>query len=59
MANMLAAHGNKRKKDMFKPFSGMVAEATNQNVQKALDGKLQVSLPWIDAGSTKSKDAQH
>lgn len=50
MANMLVAHGNKRKKDMFYPFNGMVAEPTQINIQKALDGKLEVSLPWLDSG---------
>ena len=50
MANMLVAHGNKRKKDMFYPFNGMVAELTQINIQKALDGKLEVSLPWLDSG---------
>ena len=50
MANMLVAHGNKRKKDMFYPFNGMVAELTQINIQKALDGKLEVSLPWLDLG---------
>ena len=28
MANMLVARGNKRKKNMFHPFNGMVAEMT-------------------------------
>ena len=50
MANMLVAHGNKRKKDMFYPFNGMVAELTQINIQKALDGKLEVSLPLLDLG---------
>ena len=48
MANMLVAHGNKRKKDMFHPFNGMVAEPTQSNVQKALDGDLEISIPWIE-----------
>lgn len=49
MADMLVAHGNKRKKDMFYPFNGMVAEPTQINIQ-VLDGKLEVSLPWLDSG---------
>lgn len=50
MANMLVAHGNKRNKDMVYPFNGMVAEPTQINIQKALDGKQEVSLPWLDSG---------
>ena len=54
MANMLVAHGNKRKKDMFHPFNGMVAEPTKTNVQEALDGDLEISIPWIE--STKDNN---
>lgn len=50
MAKMLVAHGNKRTKDMVYPFNGMVAEPTQINIQKALDGKQEVSLPWLDSG---------
>ena len=48
MANMLVAHGNKRKKDMFHPFNGTVAKPTQSNVQKALDGDFEISTPWIE-----------
>jgi len=48
MANMLVAHGNKRMKDMFHPFNGMVAEPKQGNVQKALDGDFEISIPWIE-----------
>ena len=48
MANMVVAHGSKRQRNMFSPFHGMVAEPTKSNVQEALAGTLEVSLPWLD-----------
>jgi len=47
MANILVAHGQKRNRDMFSPHNGMVAEPTKDNVQEALEGRLEVSLPWL------------
>ena len=54
MANMLVSHGNKRRKDMFQPFNGMVAEPTQENIALALDGKLCVSLPWLEEKESSS-----
>ena len=54
MANMLVAHGNKRKTAMFSPFNGMVAEPTKVNVQNVIDGILEVSLPWIETRKNPS-----
>ena len=54
MANMLVAHGNKRKTAMFSPFNGMIAEPTKVNVQNAIDGILEVSLPWIETRKNPS-----
>lgn len=34
---------------MFQPFNGMAAEPTQTNVQKALDGELEISIPWIES----------
>ena len=48
MANMLVAHGQKRNREMFNPHNGMVAEPTKENVQEALEGKLEVSLPLLN-----------
>ena len=48
MANMLVAHGQKRNKHMFNPHNGMVAAPTKDNVQEALEGRLEVSLPWLN-----------
>ena len=48
MANMLVAHEQKRNTDMFSPHNGMVAEPTKDNVQEALEGRLEVSLPWLN-----------
>ena len=47
MANMLVAHGQKRNRDMVSPHNGMVAALTKDNVQEALEGRLEVSLPWL------------
>lgn len=47
MANMLVAHGNKRRNEMFHPYNGMVTEPTEVNVRLALDGKLEMSLSWL------------
>jgi len=58
MANMVVAHGNKRERNMFSPFNGMVAEPTKSNVQEALAGTLEVSLPWLD-GEAKDCKASH
>jgi len=33
---------------MFHPFNGMVAEPKQGNVQKALDGDFEISIPWIE-----------
>ena len=56
MANMLVAHGNKRKMNMFRPFNGMVADPTQNNIKEALAGTLEVSLPWLDANVEDCKD---
>ena len=52
MANMLVAHGQKRNRDMFSLHNGMVAEPTKGNVQEALEGRLEVSLPWLNDNQT-------
>ena len=43
MANMLVAHGQKRNRDMFNPDNGMVVAPIKENVQEALEGRLEVS----------------
>ena len=62
MANMVAAHGNKRQRGMFHLHNGMVAEPCQENVDKARQRSLLVSLPWLDRscrkGSTLSTEME-
>ena len=52
MANMVVAHGNKRERNMLRPFNRMVAEATKSNVQEAFAGTLEkFSFPGYTASS--------
>lgn len=36
---------------MFYPHLGRLAPATPENVQAAVDGKLQVNMPWLEEGA--------
>lgn len=56
MANMLVAHGNKRNREMFSPHNGMVADPTKANVQEALEGRLEVSLPLLNKDIQEGDD---
>lgn len=56
MANLLVAHGQKRNRDMFSPHNGVVAEPTKGNVQEALEGRLEVSLPWLNDNQIDGDD---
>ena len=42
VANLVAAHGNGRKKDMFSPHNSMVMEPTEENIEKAKAGELDI-----------------
>ena len=55
MANMLAAHGNKRQPDMFHPHNGMVVAPSEENIKQARDGNLLVSLPWLSDSETANQ----
>ena len=44
MANMVAAHGNKREFGMFAPYNGMLVEPNDANIEAVTDGKLIVNL---------------
>ena len=54
----VVAHENKRERNMFSPFNGIVAEPTKSNVQEALAGMLEVFLLWLD-GEAKDCKASH
>ena len=56
MVNMLVAHGQKRNRGMFNPHNGMVAEPTKDNVQEALEGRLEVPLPWLNDNHRNGDD---
>ena len=45
MANMLAAHGNRRQPGMFETYNRMVLEPTETNVNAAFNGNISVSFP--------------
>ena len=56
MANMLVAHGQKRNRDMFNPDNGMVVAPIKENVQEALEGRLEVSLPRLNDNHRNGDD---
>ena len=47
MANMMVAHARNRGYDVFQPFNGRVAECSQENIQKAMDGELEIDWPWF------------
>ncbi|KAJ8023112.1 HMG domain-containing protein 3 [Holothuria leucospilota] len=47
MANMVAAHGNKRFPGMFHPHNGMLAEPSSDNLRLVKSDDFVVNLPWI------------
>ena len=47
MTNMVASHGNRYEEGFFSPYGGRVAEAKPQNIEKAWEGNLQISFPWL------------
>lgn len=49
-ARGLAAHSNLRDpvRLIFSPFEGRLRDPTPENVQPAKEGKLEVSLPWLN-----------
>ncbi|XP_054596456.1 uncharacterized protein [Nothobranchius furzeri] len=55
-ARGLATHTNLREPENlpFSPHEGRLAEASNDNVKSAAEGKLKVHLPWL---KSKKKDA--
>ncbi len=48
IANLVAAHGNKCKENMFHPHNGKVLEPTIENVTKGINGELEVSFNWLE-----------
>lgn len=56
MAHMVVAHGNKRKKDMFSPFKGMVVDSTAENIKRAENGEIGISLPCLGKRSVEQKE---
>ncbi|XP_046567032.1 uncharacterized protein LOC124275490 [Haliotis rubra] len=47
VAPMMSRHGNRRRKNMFYPNEGRLAEATAENIQKAKDGNFSKSIPYM------------
>ncbi|CAB4004958.1 Hypothetical predicted protein [Paramuricea clavata] len=48
VANLVAAHGNRRKKEMFSPHNGMLVDPTSENVERAKTHQLDISLDWLN-----------
>jgi hypothetical protein len=49
VANLVAAHGNRRKKEMFCPHNGMLVDPTSENVERAKMHQLDISLDWLNS----------
>ena len=49
VANLVAAHGNRRKKEMFSPHNGMLVDPTSENVERAKTHQLDISLDWLNS----------
>ena len=47
-AQVLAKHCNARKKDLFQPHMGRVAEATEDNINAVQNDNFSVSFPWLN-----------
>ena len=47
MAHMVVAHGNRRKKNMFHPHYGMIAEPTQENIENASKRNFSISFPFL------------
>ena len=48
MPHVVARHGNRRRKGMFSPYEGRLAEPTIQNIEAAKDGRMSVRLDWLE-----------
>eukprot|EP00795_Rhopilema_esculentum_P014880 gene14880-6013_t len=57
MAHIVAAFGNRNFDGFFSPNEGRAAEATEENVQMANEGALQLSFPWINSSAKQGNDA--
>lgn len=44
----LASHANHRSKKLFHPFEGRLLHPSEENIKKASENDLEVSLPWLN-----------
>ena len=58
MANMVAAHGNKREFGMFAPYNGILVEPNDANIEAATDGELTVNLNWLSTTPTNLEEVE-
>lgn len=60
-ARGLATHTNLRVPDKvpFHPYEGRLCDPTDENVRAAKDGKLHVSLPWLQERMSAGEEAGH
>ena len=58
MAHIVSAFANRKFIGFFSPNDGRAAESTNENVQMANDGTLQVSFPWINSDSNTNRNLE-
>ena len=54
VANLVTAHGNRRKNGMFSPNSGMLMEPTPENFQEAKARHLDISLDWLNVQGSEN-----
>ena len=58
VANMVAAHGNNRKENMFHPHSGKVVESTPDNIAKGKNGSKKSRIRPIQKWPIQSQEAK-
>ena len=57
-AGQVAAHGNKRFKNMFTPNAGRILPPTPDNIHLAKMGKVSIDLPWVAQASRSQQSLE-
>ena len=55
---MVTAQRNKRQPGMFGPFNGMTVCPRAENIQKAKDGELAISFPWLSSHNLTTQSSE-
>ena len=56
VAHMVVAHGSRRKKNMFHPHNGMIAEPTQENIENASKRNFSISFPFLLSQNTQATE---